>query len=120
MFSDLIEGRIKSTEMNQIATALKRQHCTTIVYNSPLAKRGSFFAPDENVIHFQGGAAQQRRGLFYEEIQHAFDHHAGVYEGISNNFKLHSVTARKLVDNPLLPTTSEQNARLLKLADDWK
>jgi hypothetical protein len=106
--------------MSSIATALRRQTGTTIHYDSALARQfGNHFDTQLNQIHLVGGAAKQRRGLFYEEVQHAFDHHAGAYLPSMTNKQLHSVTARNLVDNPLLPTTPEHNAALLKLAEDW-
>jgi hypothetical protein len=99
---------------------LRRQHGTTIVYDSELAQRyGNHFDPTTNQIHLQGGASKHRRGLFYEEVQHAFDHHAGAYDASLTNKQLHAITARNLVENPLLPTTAEQNAALLELADEW-
>lgn len=73
-----------------------------------------------NQVHLVGEKARQRRGLFYEEIQHAFDYHAGLYHDGMSNWKIHAVTARCMKANPLLRTTAAQNAALLKLAEVWE
>ena len=81
VFSNLIAGRIRSTEMTKIARVLRKQTGTAIHFDSPLAKGGlgNHFNPLTNEIHLFGGASMQRRGLFYEEVQRALDHHAGAY-----------------------------------------
>jgi hypothetical protein len=120
-FSKLVGGKIRTSEMNGIASVLEHQHATKIIFDSPLAalRQGNYFHPETNLIHLQGGIAKQRRGLFYEEIQHAFDHHGGAYAVKLTNKQLHAITARNIVENPLLPTNPEQNRALLDLAERW-
>lgn len=120
-FSKLIGGKIRASEMNGIASVLEQQHGTKIIYDSPLAAlhKENYFHPETNLIHLQGGVSKQRRGLFYEEVQHAFDHHGGAYSGKLTNKQLHAITARNIVENPLLTTTPEQNRALLDLAERW-
>lgn len=115
-FSKMIAGNIKKNDMLRIGAALTREHGTTFVYNSPLAraKRTNFFSKTTNEIHFQGGIDKQHRGLFYEEVQHAFDHHCGRYSGELTNEQLHAITAQNIIDNPLLPTTPEDNVNLAR------
>jgi hypothetical protein len=125
-FSRIIEGKIGWREQQQIAKALESQTKTKIIYNSKAARKdGNHFNGDENTIHLKNSAKNMRRGLFYEEVQHALDEQTGAY-GIlrshipSQNRALHAITARNIVQNPILPTTTEQNSRLLRLADQWQ
>jgi hypothetical protein len=122
-FSEIIRGDIRSKAMRKIGSALKKQYGTKIVYNSDaVARGGGHFDWAKNEIHFQGGELKQRKGLFYEEVQHAIDYHNGEY-GLDpsdlDNFELHSITAKNLAANPLLHTSDMENVKLLELSKRW-
>lgn len=105
-----------------VSGKLHDAHETKAVFNSPLARRaGNHFDKDTNTIHFKGGSSKMRKGLFYEEVQHAFDHHAGLMEAywarrISYS-QAHAITARQIISNPLFDLTSEDIARLTAYAE---
>lgn len=73
-----------------------------------------------NEIHIKGGASKQLGGLIFDEIQHALDDHAGLHNRLGrNNEMIHAVTARELAANPMLPTTAQENAKLVAQANKW-
>ncbi len=120
-FSNMIEGRVSASEIRHIENVLKRKTGTTIVFDSPLAQKrgvGNHFDKDKNMIHLQGGATKQRKGVFYEEVQHAFDHHANLYENYwakkITYFEAHSITAWEIINNPLFKITEADVMRLLQ------
>ena len=60
----------------------------------------------------------------YEEIQHAVDHLADPRSvdigAFRNSGHLHAGTARRLIANPHLPTSDEENAALQAQAERWE
>ena len=122
-FSNIIQGKIKGGEMQSIAGQLEKMTGTKIIWNSNEAKSGNFFDLGRNQIHLQGGVDKQRRGMFYEEVQHAMDYHADpnlITDPSKTNKQKHATTAERMIDNPLLPTSQEEKQSLKKLSDDWK
>jgi hypothetical protein len=123
-FSKAIGGTLSRNKITSIAAKLENQHGTKIIFHSPVAKaEGNHFNPFTNEIHLQGGITKQRRGLFYEEVQHAFDHHAGLYDdyyaGKISNRQLHAITAQQIIDNPILELSDDAISALRKIAEEW-
>jgi hypothetical protein len=83
---------------------------------------------------FPGARNAVPRGVFYEEIQHALDYHAGLYEGLlpipvegtpyhdAFNNRIHIIAFRNMAGNKLgwFELTQEQIEALLKRADEWE
>ena len=107
VFSNLIAGRIRSTEMTKIARVLRKQTGTAIHFDSPLAKGGlgNHFNP---LTHHAGAY-----GILSEQGGYVLNKEFLSDQG------LHSITARRLIKNPLLPTTPADDTGLFRLSIDW-
>ena len=57
-----------------------------------------------------------RKGLFYEEVQHAIDHHAGLYDaywfGNMSYLQVHSITAKQIIENKWFDLTVDDISSL--------
>ena len=133
-FSKVVKGRIGESGAKEIEDKLFNETGTRIVYGSaemrgrfafnPFSRSLNEFNPATNTIHFFDDIDRVRRGVFYEEVQHAFDYHSGAYNHLLPgaytspllNARLHAITARNIANNQLLPTTAGQTLRLLRLA----
>jgi len=117
-FSKAIKGKLSSDEMG-VMEGIAKQHAGVdkFIYESP---NGNQFYPGE--IHYAATKGQVRRGVAYEEIQHAFDHQIDqdiiivASRSTADNLIVHAGVARRLAQNQLLPTTAEENILLYRLA----